>query len=218
MLLFPWKQRNKYLELCNTFHQNSSKNVLESVSVNVSPPVLWMKALCSRLELLHRRQGETVHSTSRTLLVFTILYKELIASGALCPVQTISVRLQENPNEMCDSSDIWTFAIGLGLFFSQSIILYRSILATCQTISPWTQNDLFRDGRKQRMKYTWNFGKKNHIYFVQIIWSIFSLPLGRNLSMLPDSFYLRHPICLYLLFGVREGNLIKLSRYSFFFF
>lgn len=36
--------------------------------------------------------------------------------------------------------------------------------------------------------------------------------------MLPDSFYLRHPICLYLLFGVREGNLIKLSRYSFFFF
>jgi len=36
--------------------------------------------------------------------------------------------------------------------------------------------------------------------------------------MLPDIFYLRHPICLNLLFGVREGNLIKLSRYSFFFF
>lgn len=39
----------------------------------------------------------TPHSASWTFLVFTTLYKELIAPGALCPVQTISLRLQQWP-------------------------------------------------------------------------------------------------------------------------
>lgn len=75
--------------------------------------------------------------------------------------------------------------------------------------------------QKWKEKPPWNatdiLAKKN-IYFTKIIWSIYSLPVGRDLSMLPGIFYLRHPICLYLQVGVRGGNLIKLSRCSFFFF
>lgn len=57
---------------------------------------------------------------------------------------------------------------------------------------------------------------KNYVYFTKIIWSVYSLPVGRDPSMLPDIFYLRHPICLYLQAGVRGRNLIKLSRCSLF--
>lgn len=100
--------------------------------------------------------------------------------------------------------------------FFKSIIFYRSILATRGMISPWTQHDLFRREKANEIQLT--FWLKISIYFTKIIWSIYSLPVGRNLSLLPDNFHLRHPICLYLQVGVRGRNLIKLSRCSLFFF
>jgi len=33
--------------------------------------------------------------------------------------------------------------------FFKSIIFYSSVLATCQMISPWTQHDVLRNGRKK---------------------------------------------------------------------